>query len=378
MLNKSFACARSAIFAALCAVCVAAQSPVSLKAAYQNDFPIGAAINAAQINGNDARGDALLKSQFNSISPENELKWERVHPQPGKYEFAQADRYVALGQEYHMFIVGHCLIWHSQTPAWVFRDEKGSLLGREALLARMKEHIQTVVGRYKGKIQTWDVVNEALNEDGTLRQSPWLRAIGEDYIEKAFVYAHEADPQAQLVYNDYNLENPAKRAGAVALVKKLQAAGAPIAVVGIQGHLSLTSPSAADEGAAIAEFAALGLKVSISELDINLLPTPGFGPTADVSLKVAQAPKLNPYVNGLPEDVQRQLATRYAELFRVFIEHRADLQRVTFWGVDDGDSWLNGWPVMGRTNYPLLFGRDGKPKLAFDAVIGVATEAKAH
>ena len=215
---------RSTVLPALLAIGFAAtaQAPASLKDAYQGDFVIGAAINAAQITGEDVRGDAIIKAQFNSISPENCLKWESVHPQPDEYDFTIPDQYVAFGEKSHMFIVGHNLVWHNQVPAWVFRDDKGNLLDRDALLARMRDHIHTMVGRYKGRIQSWDVVNEALNEDGTMRQSLWEKIIGDDYIAKAFQYAHEADPQAQLTYNDYNLENEAKRSGAIALITKLK------------------------------------------------------------------------------------------------------------------------------------------------------------
>jgi endo-1,4-beta-xylanase len=224
------------------------------------------------------------------------------------------------------------------------------------------------VGRYKGRIQSWDVVNEALNEDGTLRQSKWMKIIGEDYIVKAFQYAHEADPQAELNYNDYSLENEAKRSGAIALIKKLQAQGIPVAVVGVQGHDSLDWPSAELEDATITAFAKLGIKVAITELDIDVLP-PVVRGSADVSLSVKADPKLNPYANGLPDAVQKALAKKYADLFAVYLKHRAVMSRVTFWGVTDGDSWKNNWPVVGRTDYPLLFDRAGQPKPAFDAVI---------
>ena len=267
-----------------------------------------------------------------------------------------------------MFIVGHCLVWHSQVPDWVFEDEKGKPLAREALLQRMREHIFAVVGRYKGRINSWDVVNEALNDDGSLRQTKWLQIIGEDYIAKAFQYARQADPQAQLNYNDYSLENEAKRNGAIALIKKLQAQGIPVAAVGIQGHDSLDWPSAALEDAAIEAFAKLGVKVAITELDIDVLPPVAPG-SADVSLNVKADPKLNPYLNGLPDAVQKALAERYAGLFGVYLKDRAVVSRVTLWGVTDGDSWRNDWPVVGRTSYPLLFDRMGEPKPAFDAVI---------
>lgn len=360
----------------LASTALAAHAPTSLKAAFKGDFVIGAAINTAQITGQDARGDAIITTQFNSISPENALKWESVHPQPDKYDFTLADQYVAFGKKNHMFIVGHNLVWHNQVPAWVFHDGNGNLLTRDALLARVRDHIHTVVGRYKGQIQSWDVVNEALNEDGTMRQSLWLKIIGDDYIEKAFTYAHEADPKAKLTYNDYNLENEAKRNGAIALVKKLQAKGIPIAMIGLQNHDNLTFPTADQEDATISAFAALGLKVAISELDVNVLPNAGHQPTADVTLSIAQNKALNPYADGLPDSVQQQLAARYAELFRVFLKHRGVVTRVTFWNVTDGDSWLNNWPVRGRTNYPLLFDRNGQPKPAFDAVIRVASERR--
>ena len=356
----------------IAALGASAQNSPTLKDAYKNDFYIGAAINAPQITGLDQRGDELLAKQFSSISPENALKWALVHPQPGKYDFTVADQYVALGEKYHMFVVGHNLVWHNQVPGWVFRDDKGNLLSRDALLARMREHIQTVVGRYKGQIQSWDVVNEALNEDGTLRQSLWYKIIGEDYIEKAFQFAHEADPAAQLTYNDYNLEYDAKRKGAIALVKKLQADGVPINCVGIQGHIHLETPTPAQEDAAISDFAALGVKVSISELDVDVLPSGGHGPTAEVTTSIQQDARLNPYVNGLPDSVQKQLSDVYAAFFQVFVKHRSSMSRVTFWGISDKDSWLNGFPVRGRTNYPLLFDRNNQPKPAFQAVIQAA------
>ncbi|MGA2753171.1 MAG: endo-1,4-beta-xylanase [Terracidiphilus sp.] len=372
--------ARSVAAAFLIVVCgaAAAHAPTSLKQAFKGDFVIGAAMNEAQISGQDQRGDALLESQFNSISPENVLKWERIHPEPGQYNFDLADQYVAFGQKHQMFIAAHTLVWHEQVPDWVFHDDHGNLLTRDALLARMKDHIDTVVGHYRGKIQSWDVVNEALNDDGTLRQSLWYKIIGPDYIEKAFQFAHKADPQALLIYNDYSLENEPKRSGAIALIKRLQAEGIPIASVGIQGHNHLDWPTAEQEDATLSAFAAVGVKVAITEFDIDVLPSTSHQPTADVSLKIEQNAALNPYVNGLPDSVQQQLAARYADLFRVYLKHRDTVERVTFWGVTDGDSWLNGWPVKGRTSYPLLFDRNGQPKPAYDAVLHAASRSQNH
>jgi endo-1,4-beta-xylanase len=315
-----------------------------------------------------------VKTQFNSISPENELKWERIHPQPGHYSFELADRYVEFGEKNHMFIVGHNLVWHNQTPAWVFHDDKGNFVDRDSLLARMHDHIRTVVGRYKGRIQSWDVVNEALDEDGTLRQSPWLKIIGPDYIAKAFQFAHEADPAAILNYNDYALENESKRNGAIKLIRDLQAQGIPVSVVGLQGHDTLTWPTVDAQDATIAAFAATGVKVAITELDVNVLPPATRQQTAEVSLSVQARAELNPYAAGLPDSVQDALTKRYADLFAVFLKHKDTVARVTFWGVTDGDSWLNNWPVRGRTSYPLLFDRSGQPKPAFEAVVREAIQ----
>jgi endo-1,4-beta-xylanase len=349
-----------------------AQTQPSLKDAYKDFFLIGAAINQSQIYGKDTAEDALIRAQFSSITPEDVLKWEIVHPQPDTYDFAAADAYVDFGQKNHTHIVGHTLVWHHETPKWVFEDEKGKPPSREALLQRMHDHIRTVVGRYKGRINSWDVVNEALDEDGSLRQTPWLKIIGEDYIAKAFEFAHQADPSAQLNYNDYSLENAAKREGALKLIKKLRAEGVPVNAVGLQGHYRFEWPTVEQLDTTITEFGKLGVKVMITELDIDILPKATSGQTADVSLNVEAQAKLNPYANGLPDSAQQTLAKRYADLFSVLLKHRDVVTRVTFWGVTDAGSWLNNWPVRGRTSYPLLFDRHAQPKPAFHAVIETA------
>ncbi len=247
-------------------------STPTLKEAFKNDFRIGASINKNQFEGRDKRAEGIIPVQFNTITPESALKWGPLHPEPDRYDFSAADAYVAFGEKYKMWIVGHCLVWHAQTPDWVFEEAPGKPASREELLKRMHEHIRTVVGRYKGRIAGWDVVNEALNDDGTLRQSRWMQIIGEDYIAKAFQFAHEADPAAELYYNDFDLEIPAKRQGAIALIKKLQAQGIPVKAVGMQDHVRLEWPSISDEAATIEAFAKLGVKVNITELDVDVLP----------------------------------------------------------------------------------------------------------
>jgi endo-1,4-beta-xylanase len=350
----------------------ATPSSPGLKDAFRDAFMIGAALAPRQFEGLDTSSVALVARQFNATTPENVLKWEAVHPRPDRYDFGPSDAYVAFGERHGMFITGHTLVWHSQTPRWVFENAQGLPLSRDELLARMKDHITTVVGRYKGRIKGWDVVNEALNEDGSLRQSPWMRIIGPDYIMKAFQFAHEADPAAQLYYNDYNLDYPAKRDGAVRLVRSLQAAGVPIYAVGTQEHLKLTTPTIALVDSSIRALAATGVKVNVTELDIDLLPAATRNATADVSVRAGPAPDLDPYKAGLPDSLQQALARRYEDLFRVYLAHREVIDRVTFWGVADRDSWLNGWPVRGRTSYPLLFDRQNKPKPAYDRVMALS------
>ena len=349
----------------------------ALKETFKGDFLVGVAINRAQIYGEDSLGVSIIQFQFNSISPENVLKWEFVHPEPNKYDFAAADRYVRFGEKHHMAIIGHTLVWHNQTPGWVFEDANGKPVDRGTLLDRMSNHIRTVVGRYKGRIKGWDVVNEAIAEDGSLRQTPWMKIIGEDYIEKAYEFAHAADPEADLYYNDFSLENEAKRNGAIALIKDLQKKGIKVSGVGLQGHYRLADPGLKDVDETISAMSNLGLKVMITEMDVNVLPLPKQASVAEVSQRFAARPDLNPYANGLPDAMQQELARRYAGLFSIFLKHRGQVSRVTFWGVADGDSWLNDWPVPGRKAYPLLFDRNHTPKPAFQAVIQAAAEFNA-
>lgn len=344
----------------------------TLKGAYDGAFLMGTALNRSQIFGNDVNGVEITKSHFNAITAENVMKWENIHPEPGEYDFEAADRFVEFGEENNMFMVGHTLVWHSQVPDWVFEDDEGNELGREALLERMKDHIDTVAGRYAGRIDAWDVVNEALNDDGSYRESRWYDIIGQDYLVKAFEYAREAAPDAELYYNDYSLEVPSKRDGAVRLVEYLQENNAPITGIGTQGHFSLNWPAMSEVEQTITDFADLGIDVMVTELEVDVLPSANNYRGADISASAELREELNPFTDELPDSVHQQLSDRYAELFELYLEHSDDITRVTFWGVTDGDSWKNNFPVRGRTNYPLLFDRQWETKPAFDAVIDVA------
>jgi endo-1,4-beta-xylanase len=366
------------VFAVSFSGCAADQNlarAMTLKDAFKNDFPIGVAINQDQFTGQDTNGAALITSQFNAVSPENVLKWEIVHPQPGTngYDFALGDAYVAFGELHHMLIVGHTLVWHEQTPSWVFQDEHGRWLNgtnaadRELLLHRMHDHIQTVVGRYKGRIKIWDVVNEVLNDSRSFndtnvlrKTSPWVRVLGMDFIVKAFEYAHEADPAAMLRYNDYSIENPAKRQRLITLIKYLQSQNVPVMAIGSQTHANLTWPETDLEDNFLTEVGHLGLPIHITELDVNGSQAGQRNQSADI--------RQNAQVKGGGEQlasVQEKMAEKYGDLFKVFLKHRDSVKLVTFWGVTDTDSWRSD-------GHPLLFDGNWQPKLAFRVVINTA------
>jgi len=346
--------------------------PTSLKNAFKDDFYIGTALDSTQIVGAAQSSTNLVKQQFNSIVAENCMKIENIQPFEGKFNMALSDQFVKFGEKNKMKIIGHNLVWHSQAPAWFFVDKKGKQVSREVLIQRMHKHITTLVTRYKGRIHGWDVVNEALEDDGTLRKSLWYKIIGPDYIELAFKFAHEADPKAELYYNDYNLYKPSKRAGAVEIVKTLQAKGCRIDAVGEQGHYSLGMNIFDDLEGSIVAFSNLGVKVMITELDLTILPFPTSEITADVSMSYQNSAKYNPYTKEVPESVLNEFSDYYVKLFKLFVKHKDVIDRVTFWGVNDGQSWRNYWPIKIRTDYPLLFDRDNKAKPVVDRIIKVS------
>ena len=339
----------------------------TLKGAYKNDFMIGAALNAEQIEEKEPNAAALVPQQFNAVTPENIMKAEIIHPEWGRYNFDLADKIAEYGKKHNIKVNGHTLIWHSQLPAYA-RNIKDV----DSFKTFFNDHITTIASRYNGKIDSWDVVNEALEEDGSMRKSVFLNKLGENFVTEAFRLAQKAAPNTELYYNDYNIEQPKKRAGTITLIKKIKEAGVRIDGVGIQGHWHVGRVPFKEIEESILEYSALGMKVMFTELDIEVLPRNFQG--ADVSQRVASNPELNPYVNGLPDSVQQQLALDYENLFKLFLKHKDKITRVTFWGVNDGQSWLNGWPVRGRTNYPLLFDRQYKPKPAYYKVIALKTK----
>ena len=338
----------------------------TLKDTYKNDFLIGTALNVTQIEEKEPNAAVLVPQQFSAITPENIMKAEVIHPKWDVYNFDLADKIVAYGKKYNIKVNGHTLIWHSQLPAFVC-----NMKDVDSVKQFFTNHINTVAGRYDGKVFSWDVVNEALEEDGTMRKSIFLNKLGEDFVVEAFRLAQKAAPNTELYYNDYNIEQPKKRAGAIALIKKIQAAGVRIDGVGIQGHWRAYSIPLKEIEESINEFAALGIKVMFTELDLGVLPNPWDSDAADVNMKAEYSAKMNPFANGLPDSMQTKLTNGYTDLFKLFLKHKDKISRVTFWGVNDSQSWLNSWPIRGRTNYPLLFDRNFKPKPAFDAVMAL-------
>ena len=353
-----------------------ANHKVTLKDALKDKFLIGVAMNEAQITEADSSSVAIIKNHFNSITAENCMKSEELQPVEGEFNFKLADQFVKFGEENNMYIIGHTLVWHSQAPKWFFTDATGKDVSREVLIERMKNHIFTVVGRYKGKVKGWDVVNEAIEDDGSWRKTKFYNIIGEDYIKLAFQFAHEADPDADLYYNDYSMAHEGRRNAVVKMVNNLKSQGVKIDGVGMQGHMDMVFPDLDEFEKSMLAFAETGVKLMITELDVTVLPRPGIDVGAEISASFEYQQKLNPYAEGLPDSVSIALNNRYNDIFKLFLKHSDILERVTLWGVYDGQSWRNDWPVKGRTDYALLFDRNFQPKPVVKTIIEEAESVK--
>ena len=340
-----------------------------LKDALEGKFYMGAALNYDQVTGNDSASMEVFHRHFNSAVAENAMKMGPIHPEEGRFNFDTADPFIDFTEAHDLYTVGHCLVWHSQAPDWFFTDGEGKEVSREVLIERMKEHIYTVAGRYKGKVDVWDVVNEAFNDDGSYRETPFYRIIGEDYLELAFRFAREADPGAELLYNDYSMFKEGRRNAVLGMAEALKQKGLRIDGVGMQAHYGLGFPSLEDFEASIVAFGEAGLDVHITELDITVLPAPWDNLGANVSDRAGYQEIMNPYAGGLPDSVALALNQRWVDFFDLFLKHQDKIRRVTTWGISDLHSWKNNWPIYGRTNYPLLFDREFRPRPAVDQII---------
>lgn len=359
---------RRAFFALTAALLVGAVgSPVSaqkqtsrgLKTYYEDYFPIGVAVSPRSLKTAD-EVDLILR-EFNSITPENAMKMAPMHPKEDVYNWRDADSIVAFAQKNKLKVRGHTLCWHEQAPSWMFVDDTGKQVSKEVLLKRLKDHITTIVRRYKGKIYAWDVVNEAIddNPENLLRNSKWLEICGDEFIEKAFQYAHEADPDALLFYNDYNTERPEKRERIYKLLKRLVEKGVPVHGVGLQAHWSIYEPSEAELRKAIEQYSSLGLQIHFTELDVSVYPW-------EKERRGRRPGESDEYT----AELQRKQAEQYRMFFRVFREYKKSVTSVTFWNISDRTTWLDMYPVRGRKNYPLLFDTQLKPKEIYWDVAG--------
>lgn len=328
-----------------------------LKDYYKKYFPIGVAVAPNNLKTDEA---GLILQQFNSLTPENAMKMGPIHPEENHYYWNDADSIVAFAQKNGLKVRGHNLCWHNQAPRWMFKDSSGNNVTKEVLLQRLKDHITTVVNRYKGKIYAWDVVNEAVDDDSTkfLRNSLWYQICGDEFIAKAFEYAHAADPKAILFYNDYNTENPSKRDKIYRLMKQLLDAKVPVNGIGLQAHWSVNNPSREDLEKSIKLFSSLGLAVQITELDISVYSGKQGGQIGQTR-RDTTAPAFT-------DEMEQQQLEKYKMAFEVFRKYKKNITGVTFWNVSDRHSWLDN---RGRKNFPLLFDKDLKPKKAYWEVV---------
>jgi endo-1,4-beta-xylanase len=346
----------------------------TLGEATKGKFLFGVAVNMQQVNGVNPIESDLIAKEFTTIVAENCMKPQPIHPEENKYFWDDADKLVAFGEKNKQVVTGHCLIWHSQIGKWFFVDSDGKDVVPEVLKERMRQHISTVVGRYKGRVLGWDVVNEAFEDNGTYRKSKFYQILGKDFIKYAFQFAHEADPNAELYYNDYNVETPAKCDAIVELVKELKAADCRIDAVGSQAHWHMKSPTVEAAETSILKLKAAGVKILYTELDISILPSPYEG--ANISANFKYSPEMDPYKEGVPDSVQQKWNKRVLDMFGLFLKYNDVVDRVTVWGLTDNTTWLNNFPIRGRKDYPVLFDRNNQRKPVVDEMIKMAEKYK--
>lgn len=360
------------IIASLSTVRTMAQK--TLADATKGKFLFSVAVSMQQVNGVNPSESELIAKEFSAIVPENCMKPQPTEPEENKFFWDDADKFVAFGEKNKQAVTGHCLIWHSQTGRWMFVDADGKDVSPEVLKERMRRHIFAIVGRYKGRIKGWDVVNEAFEDNGTYRKSKFYQILGKDFIKYAFQFAHEADPNAELYYNDYNVENPAKCDGIVQLVKDLKTAGCRIDAVGSQSHMHMTTPTLEATETSFKKLKAAGVHILITEWDISILPSPYHG--ANVSASFAYSKELDPYREGVPDSVQQKWNKRVLDMFGLFLKYDDVVDRVTVWGLNDAGTWLNGFPIRGRKDYPVLFDRKNQRKTVVNDMIIMANKYK--
>lgn len=351
----------------------------ALKNTFADSFKMGVAVNQDIVTGKNAAAQSIIAKQFNTVTLENAMKAEVIYPQQGKVDFSGADAFIDFAKQNNMFTVAHTLVWHNQTPDWFFTNSKNEPNTPAQQLEQMRKHIELVAGRYKNKVDAWDVVNEVIADDGSYRPTVWVNRVGDGdtMVKAAFKYAQQYSPNTELYYNDFNAWRPEKRDGIIRMIKMLQKEGIRIDGIGIQAHWGLNFPEMQYIEQAIDAYAALGIKVMITELDIDVLPLTKEGQITGTDMMKPQfqleefETYLDPYKNGLPSDVEAQLNARYKALFELFYAKRDKIDRVTFWGLHDGMSWKNDYPIPNRTNYPLLWDRNLNSKPVIKTIADV-------
>ena len=346
----------------------------TLAKATKGKFLFGVAVNMQQVNGVNPVETELITKEFSAIVGENCMKPQPIHPKEDQYKWDDADKLVAFGEKNKLAVTGHCLLWHSQIGRWMFVDADGKDVSPEVLKERMHQHISTVVGHYKGRVKGWDVVNEAFEDNGSYRNSKFYQILGKDFIKYAFQYAHEADPNAELYYNDYNVENPTKCDAIVEMVKELKAAGCRIDAVGSQAHMHMKTPTLEATETSFKKLKDAGVHILITEWDISILPSPYEG--ANISANFKYSKEMDPYREGVPDSIQQKWNKRVLDLFGLFLKYDDVVDRVTIWGLTDNTTWLNNFPVRGRKDYPMLFDRNNKRKPVVDEMIKLANNCK--
>lgn len=379
---------KAVVLAMAFATTTAVQAQTSLAEAYREYWYTGVSVNQWQVkadltgaNEHDVTGQIsndqtadwpVIVNNFNWVVAENCMKCEVIHPKEGVYDFTLADQFVDKAKAAGLKVQGHCLIWHSQCAPWFHFDEDGKLVSPEVLKKRMREHIYTIVNHFKGRVDAWDVVNEAFEDDGSPRKSLFYQILGTDYIPLAFQYAHEADPNALLFYNDYSMNKATKVTGVANFFRPLIRQGLPVTAIGMQGHMIL------EDGAeqiisqydnSISTIAATGVPTFFSELDISVLPNPYGFSGANVSDRFAYRPEMDPYIEGLPKEMETAVDNFWVDFYKMLIRHRQDILRVNFWCLNDANSWRNDFPIRGRHDYATLFDRNSQPKPVIQKLI---------
>ena len=364
----------TAMMALVLLASVQAVAQKTLGEATKGKFLFGVAVNMQQVKGINSGETELIAKEFSAIVGENCMKPQPIHPEENRFNWEDADKLVAFAEKNKQVVTGHCLIWHSQIGRWMFVDDQGKDVSPEILKERMHQHIAAVVGRYKGRVRGWDVVNEAFEDNGAYRNSKFFQILGKDFIKYAFQFAHEADPNAELYYNDYNVENPAKCDAIVKLVSELRAEGCRIDAVGSQSHMHMNSPTLEATETSLKKLKAAGVKILITEWDISILPSPFEG--AEISKNFTYSEKMDPYREAVPDTVQQKWNKRMLDMFGLFLKYNDVVDRVTVWGLTDNTTWLNNFPIRGRKDYPVLFDRNNQRKSIVDEMIKMAEKSK--